>query len=588
MKKKLWILSLVLLIFLTYFVVAEETTVDERGYDCLETMVAENCQSLSAEERIFSLLAIDRCKTEVLEDQASEGCWPDTGCSVKMTAQAILALYSVGADTTDAEEWLLSKETTPASMEWLLQIESTKETSCDITYLGDTHIITLDEDKKIDGSPGSCFDIHKDYWLKVDDACYNEEFTISCDETFLTNLLYYKISEPNLTYVSKLTTSASAEGSTTAKVNSYCFIEGGACNYEGTLWAAQVLKLKGYDISGYLPYLVTMADEYSEFLPESFLYSLTGSFKEELLLKQQESKWWYESGDKIYDTAVALYALQQDTSTEKTGAKAWLEEIQGDDGCWQSNIRNTAFILFSAWPKKIISGEEQKPDCEEAGYYCLTSSACTGADGTALTTYGGCFGTNVCCDSESLLSSCLVQGGEICASGELCNGETIEAADTSKCCVDGECEVVVGEEESECEVYGGTCKSLCSSSEESRAYDCPSYDECCFSKSKKGYAWIIILGALIVLTALGIVFRKKLRKLWLKLKSKFKKGKSPPRRPPTGPRRFPPGPSSSIPRRGVPRRMLPPNQRQSVKYSAPQKQKGELDEVLKKLKDMGK
>ena len=589
MRKRWLVLSLVFLMFFAYFVAAAETTVSEKGYECLETRVAGECSSLSVEERIFSLLAIDRCKTEVMEDSRNNECWPESECKIKTTAQAILALSSVGTSTVDAENWLLSQAVSPPDVDWFLQIESTNPTSCDISYLGKSpYTISIDEDRKISGNPGTCLSVYNNkYWLKISPACYNEEFEISCDETFLTSLLYKK-KNSEVIYVLKETSSASPGASTKEKVNSFCFKQGGLCNYEGTLWAADVLKLKGYDTSLYLPYLITMADENSEFIPESFLYSLTGSFKDELLLKQKEGKWWYESGDRLYDTAVALFSLQQEELSEKTGAKEWIEEIQEEDGCWQNNIRNTAFILFSVWPKKVLSIEDQKPDCETEGYYCVTSNSCQESGGEALDLYGGCFGTNVCCSAESLLESCLLQEGEICGSGEICSEDTVNAADTNKCCVEGTCIEVEEEEESECAIFGGQCKSFCSSDEESNVYDCPSFDVCCFSKSKTQFTWVIILGILIALTVIGIIFRKKLRKFWLKVKPKFKgKGKAAPRGP-TKPGRFPPGPSSAIRQRTTPRRMLPPSQRQVRRPAPRQKPTGELDNVLKKLKEMGK
>ncbi len=587
MKKKVLIVCLMFLILSAYFVTAE--TVSEKGYACLETKVAGECSSLTLEERIFSLLAIDRCKSEVVEDGKDDECWPDSGCEIKTTAQAILALNSVGASTTKAENWLLSQAQSPSDVDWLLQIESTSSTSCDISYLGKSYPISINEDREISGNPGTCLRVYHKYWLEIYPVCYPEEFEISCDApNFFTNLLYTR-KNSDVIYVLKSVESASAGGRTKEKVNSFCFKQGGLCNYEGSLWAARALKFKGHDTSSYLPYLITMADENSEFLPESFLYSLTGNFREELLLKQKESKWWSESADKFYDTAVALYSLQQEEPQEKTSAKDYLEEVQGEDGCWQNNVRNTAFILFSAWPKKIILPDESKPDCEDEENYCMRSAACQESGGDVLTNYGGC-GINVCCSVESLLESCLLQEGEICSSSELCSGEKVVSADSEKCCVSGTCVEIEDDDEdedtSECETYGGECKSFCSSNEESSTYDCPSFDVCCFDKSKKGYTWIIILGILISLTVIGIIFRKKLRKFWLKIKSKFGKFKPGLKR---GPRpRFPPGPSASIAQRRTPRKILPPSQRPVRRYTPRQKPKGELDRVLKKLKEMGK
>ena len=66
MKNKVLVIFLIFLIFSAYFVAAVESTVSEKGYDCLETKVAGKCSSLSSEERIFSLLAIDRDRKSVV------------------------------------------------------------------------------------------------------------------------------------------------------------------------------------------------------------------------------------------------------------------------------------------------------------------------------------------------------------------------------------------------------------------------------------------------------------------------------------------------------------------------------------------
>jgi len=578
-------IGVILFIFLLMIslVVAQDATVSEKGYACLEDKVTGKCSSLSSEEKIFSLLTIDRCKTEVLNDATDEECWPDSGCKVKTTAQAILALNSVGVNTDESENWLLGQKINPPDVDWLLQIDPTNPSDCSIIYQGDSHEISISEDKKINRDAGSCLKRYEDdYWLKVSPSCYEEEFTISCDETFSTSLLYKK-KDSGIFYISKTLNSASAEGTTIEKINSFCFKQGTACNYEATLWAALILKFRGHNISPYLPYLITMAEENQEFVPESFLYSLTNNFKDELLLKQKENEYWSESGDKFYDTAVALYSLQSEELEQKTNAKTWLEEVQGTDGCWQGNIQNTAFILFSVWPKKTFFVDESDLDCEEEGNYCMSSSACNKAGGKELD-YSGCF-ANVCCDTQRLLESCSIQDGEKCASDEICLGGTFtDAADSERCCVKGEC-VVQDDDVSECEARGGECKTTCSNNEETTSDDCPSFDLCCIKETKEtNYVLILVLGILILLLAIGIIFRDKLRKFWFKIKSKFKRGKSGPSS--RGPPRFPPGPSSAIGQRPTQRRVFPPTQRPARRPA--HRPKGELDNVLKKLKEMGK
>ncbi len=583
MRKKVLMVFLMFLIFCTSFIVAVEDTteesVSEKGYACLENEVEGNCDSLSSEEKIFSLLTIDRCKTEVINDKNSEACWPKDACKLKTTAQAILALNSVGTNTDDAENWLLAQQISPPDVDWLLQIDPVNAASCTITDSYGPHEILIDEAKEINRDAGTCLRKYNDYWLKVSPSCYNEEFEISCDKTFSTSLMYKKI-DSGVLYISKNLQTASTDAHLTEKINSFCFKQGAGCNYEGSLWATMVLKLMGQDVSANLPYLITMTEENPEVIPESFLYSLTNNFKEELLAKQKENQYWYESGDKFYDTAVALYPLHDDVSQQKTNAIAWLEEIQGSDGCW-SSIKNTAFILFSVWPKKSLIVNDSDTDCKDNGNYCMSKAACGEAGGNELVDSSGCF-NNICCDRDELLESCAILGGEKCDSDEICPEGFTDSADSGRCCVSRECTEEAEDENLECEISGGECKTTCSSNEKINGIDCDGFDVCCVEKSGN-YTWLLILGILIILTTIGIIFRDKLRGFWFKIKSKFKKG-GPSR--PTGPPGFPPGPSSAVPQgRSTPRRIFPPNQR-PVRKSAPVHK--DLDNVLKKLKEMGK
>ena len=610
MKKRVFLFSVLIISLMLMFpiIIADINISDadddqskiDKAYTCLEGKVKDKCSSLSLEEQIFSLLAIGECKDEVLADSKDDECWPKSNCNIKTTAQAILSLDRVNTNTDEAETWLLSQNKTPEDLVWYLQIESPEETNCTITYSGSSYTTIIEANKKISSNAGSCLSLAQDgYWLKISSGCYDNEFEISCDKQFLTTLLFKK-KDSSTIHVSEKATSASAGGTTTEKINSFCFEQGGSCNYEGTLWAALVLNFKGHKISSYLPYLVTMKDEIenTKYLPESFLYFLTGytDFRNSLLLKQQSSKWWKESDDKFYDTALALFPFQYEEPQEKADSINWLLDVQDKEGCWEGNIRNTAFILYSIWPKDLHTGDyDEGVDCEDAGYYCMSSINCQEVNGNVLNY--DCSGVFVCCDEEKVLDICIDQGGEICNSAQNCaGGTTVDSSDLDygeTCCVGGVCEEP--SQVSECESYGGTCRSYgCDDSEEETSYTCDSGEACCIEKTssaKKSYLWIWILLLLIVLAVFGIIFKDRLRPIWFKIKSKFKKFKS--RGLGGGRPKFPPA-SSGIPmRRPMQRKILPPTPRQPITRPAQgrkpkSKSQGELSDVLKKLKDMGK
>lgn len=584
--------SIVFLISLVSFASADTNTtssdVSTRAYICLNNLISGKCSSLSTEEKIFSLLAVESCKSELLSDSLSNQCWPSSGCKIKTTAQAILALNHVNSPTSSAEDWLLSQTMNFPDIDWILQVESANETSCTASYSGGSYGFTLNEDRTINGNAGNCLTVYNNYWLKISPSCYNEDFQISCSNSFLTSLLYKQKTSPTI-YVSEKTNSASGEGTTTERVSSSCFKEGSSCSYEGTLWAALVLKYKGHDVSAYIPYLVTMADTNQKYVPYSFLYILTNEFRTDLLAQQAEGKWWSLSGDKFYDTAVALLPFSNEEPTEKSNSISWLQEVQGSDGCWQDNIRNTAFLLASIWPKAPSVQNTTLQDCENSGYYCLSSASCSDLGGSTLTNYGGCFGTNVCCDKAQQVQSCSQQNGELCSSGETClGGSTVSSSDTTSsktCCIEGSCGTPQTQS-SECEISGGICKTSCSSGEDTVSYACSSSSfTCCVQKpaSSINIVVIIILVILIILVVIGIIFRKKLRLFF----SKLFRGKGKPRSMPPGGPRFPPYPSSRVYPGAVQRRIIPQRPAAPARRPLPQK-KSEFDEVLNKLKEIGK
>ncbi len=588
------------------------------AYSCLEnkSKIGSTCSSFSTEEKIFALWADDLCQAQVTNassnPSSTKQCWPNGGCNVKTTAQAVLALDNVGADTTNAQNWLTNQSKTPTDLTWYLEIEPQNATSCTVTYAGRPFNIDIGTDKKISGNPGGCLIISPNgYWLQIGPSCYNQDFQVSCTDNFITTLLYQQPSSSTI-HVSDQANSAAAGGTTSEQVSSYCLANGNTCSYEGTLWGALALKATGKDISSYIPYLITLANDNQQYLPDAFLYYLTGddTYQTSLLQDQQNSQYWSVSGDKLYDTALALYPFMSMDVTEKSNSKQWLLSTQSSNGCWNNNVRDTAFLLASIWPKTFTnsnpSGGPTFQDCQNSGYYCVTSGTCMSNAGTVYGEYSCPSSFQECCSISQQQQKCSDQGGVICSSGQFCKGANpVSAADTGgaeTCCIGGTCTVSSSTNTnsgglSDCEGNGGACRTgPCVSGEQATTtYSCtPSSETCCVASpgnttsSGGSTLWIWILLILIVLVAIGIIFRGKLRMFWLKLKGGRRSG-------PSGGPRFGPGPSSPynpIPQRPMERRILipPPQPRPQPRPRPTGKSPAqkELDDVLKKLKDMGK
>ena len=595
MKKELVVFSLLLLFSLT-FVLAQNTECASGDESCKISLAKsclndkidnKECSGLSSDEKVFSLLAVGKCLSQVKDDSKFMD-------DVKFTSQAILS----GSAGSDAKDWLFEQNKTATGLNWYLEIESTKPTKCDVDY-SNSNEVAFGEDRKIESlTGGSCLrPSQSGYWLEVSPDCYDQNFTVSCNESFLTTLLYQKQGDDTI-YVSDATHSSSAEGTTEEKVDSLCFTNDNSCNYEATLWGATALNFLGKDVKPYLSYLTALKDDNENLLPESFLYYLTGNsdFRNELLSGQVNSKWWLSLNDKFYGTGLALFALQFENPVQKTDTKDWLfDESQGSDGCWDNgNIKSTAFIVYSLNPTSQSSETSSGGiDCVAAGYSCTSQINCAG---NVLSGYS-CSGAFVCC-TQKATPTCSAQGGEICNSNQNCVGVgsfKSDASDTNPgqtCCVQGTCQEPQTSL-SECESSGGNCRvNSCLSGEDQTALSCDfSTDVCCVAKppSTTNYLWIWILLILIVLVVLAIFFREKLRPYYMRIKSKFKKkggsdeNSSGEHRPP----RYPPSSPLGFMRPPTQRRQIPPQYRRRQQGFVP-KAKEEMDDVLKKLKDMSK
>ena len=590
-KKSVVLFGFFVLIFILPFITSLNQTLNSDAVKCIEDKVKEKgCSTFGLESKIFALLSTGQCEADLLKSDSNDECFVPinaNSCELKTTSQAILALNSVSSDVKKYTAWLLAQNKTASGIDWLLQIETSEPALCNLEDLNaKKYQVSIDQDKKLSLSGANCLTLDpSEYWLKISPQCQKQEFTVSCDKAFQANLLFKKQLSSTIYVFDESVKSETAGGTDSIKAReSLCFKKGNSCDYEGSLWATLVLKKLGKDVSSYLPYLIVFEEDNEKFLPESFLYFLTAEqdFKVELLVKQIGDKYWDEAYDRYYDSALALMSISSEQIEAKDNAINWLAEVQGDDGCWDSgNVAKTGFLLYSIWPSSPGTGggnENPPEDCEESGNFCISDIECSEAGGNSLSGFS-CPGLSVCCTKDTPSQTCFELSGEICASSETCDGFLeYGASDLSpgeSCCV-GTCEESVIITQSECEENYGTCKdTACGSGEkEELSYLCNDVSQyCCMQKTEKSFWWLWVLGILIVLIALVIVFRDKLKDFYSKLTTKKTKGS------PSRPGMY-----------EVPQRRIPSSQQHHQQYPRrpiPQR-KSELDDVLKKLKEMGK
>ena len=625
-----WIL---LILILTSFVIATNHTGNqtnsnstnnalsdiEKAFVCLEDK-AKNCTSLTTQEIALTIIAtpeniFDECVLE-LNKRKSGNNWGN----IRDTALAILALRHAGINTTDSENWLLTKTRTPPDLIWYLEEDSDGETICNIGYDSNNYEITIGEDKKIIQDAGECLSrAQENFWFRINSACYEKEFSISCDKNFITALLYKNSASPTV-YVLEGTINKPSFDTAEIMVSSKCFGEG-SCEYEASAWATYALLRTGHDISEFIPYVIAMADTNKKYLPNSFIYSITQfeDYATQLFIEQELGNYWEAQNtahNRYYDTALALSAIGGSSSEQVKKAKDWLFFTQGENGCWQKSVRDTAMIL---WSLEDRPGRRLDPDCNPAVEDCGGNSITTCADGNFF-----CIPTNecdpldvrknyycsstlsprICCAVESELKTCSEYGGKICSGGEVCVGNERTSSNTNSCCT-GVCETRDNRSgtggNTECEEKGGQCYDSCLSSENKTNFDCGSGKVCCLSEDdgsgrdgdgETNLTWLLwALGIGIVLALIGIlyVYRNKLKLMLFGAKSKFRSDNErsgfrgsprgpPPRAPPImSPR---PGfPPIRRPSPGVPVRQAPP-------LSATRDK--QMSETFRKLNQMSK
>jgi len=583
--------SVLSIVFITAQTATPTPTNADLGYTCLENQLGTNCGGTeSTKQAAFNLLAIaydssrqSNCKT-ALNANKQTNCWGETGtgsCTIKSTALGILALEHIQENTDNAINWLLSKKLSNTGLIWFLEIDSDNKTECTVNGAQ----VIVEENKKLTGAaPPGLAKAYSNYWFQINDI--NKNYTISCDEDFVTALIYQK-PQSNIYHIPGESKSAYAHESITEEVVSYCFSTSSQCDYEGSLWASLALEKAGEEINPYLPYITSMSDDPAnrKFLPASFLYILTGSsdYYSDLIGLQRIEGFWDVSGNKRYDTALASLALQNYDPPELDTARGYLIQVQRDDGCWQSD---TAFILHSAWPKNPSSGGGGVTInyCEDYNYFCTGLTECP--SGSVLDNFA-CDGSFVqeCCSIQPQQRTCAEQNGVECAGqDEQCSGSIITASDTYDCC-EGSCTII--DTSNECEDAGYFCeRNECGDNqEEIETYnsDCEFNEVCCedLPPSKKGINWILIvlLVILIILVILAIIYRNQLKIWWFKRKSGLKSQRqgAPPSRPQGSPlpmTGFMPRPSIRRPQRG------PPQRRQSSTKDK------EFADTMKKLRDM--
>src|SRR3989338_1275945 len=529
--------------------------VPNKGYQCLESKIDAQSK-LSFEQAIFAGLAVGKGKNDKIlntvkeNKKSNEACWPAGGCRLKESAQVALYYNRIGESTEDIVKWIESKSGTATGLKWYLEIDILEHTAgeCTVGYDDVKKQVQILNDMKIgSGAASGCFaPSTSGYWLQLSDSCVDKSYEITCNRDFLTTLLYEKRNGGTI-YVSPETHNAAQDARTTEKIEAKCFKTGSECDYEGSLWATMALSRLGKDMSSYVPYLQALEDENLKNFPSAFIYFIQPAQEQygKITEQQKPGKFWEVLGSpykKYYDTSLAILALDRSSAvrTEVEQAKNYLASSQLKDGCWNSRdtIIDTAFILFSAWPKGISGGVTpgggttsfcssiQTASCE------TDKSACQAAGGKELTIYTCLKANEFCCSVKVPAKTCADQKGALCKPDEECLAETLDSSDAGICC---SAQCAKKAEPITCPATA-ECKSACGGDEEEQeGATCSNGEVCCALKEnggEKNNTWIIILIILIAIVVILIIFRSKIQLAWYNWRGRVKS--SPVTRPGSG------------------------------------------------------
>jgi len=600
-----------MVVALSGFVKAEGIEKISKAYQCLDNLV--NTTQINLDEAIFAALAnVPGNKSWSIissEKSPSEFCWPKAGCTVKTTAQVALVYKQLGKETKNITAWLTSKNATVAGFTWYLQttIDNNEVSQCSVNYDGADHIFNVKDDMKLEGNVGQCLTIDvSEYRFGISNNCFDKVFSVKCDKGFKINLLYEKSTGGTL-YVSSRTESGSANSWKSSEINAKCFKEGSACNYESSLWATTALYSTGKDYESFVPYLRVLLDDNQKLFPSSFLNYLQGGSQYYSKIidarnnRPQGRAYWDLSGNKFYDTALAMLSLGSCQATaddlcmnaDLKDAANYLLDGQTDKGCWNNNnLKDTAFLLYAGWTRNIqspstpggstggggivpiilenatcvnIGGACSSTNCSSSTEISVNASCSNASDVCCLqksssynpTTPSGCESAGYYCVSTRI--SCLENSGTILDEKECATFDkvccTIEVPEPKICTEQGGT-ICQGSEDCEGSIVssstGSCCVGTCKTTEQ---FECTADAECapnqkcennkCVSSgttpppttASGSSKWIYILIILIILVAAAIVFRNKI-KIWLFNRKKSKESKGPLGRMP----RWPGGP----------------------------------------------
>ncbi len=413
------------------------------------------------------------------QEDDTNHCWPKGSCKVKDTAFAIWALNEFGENTDAGEEWLKKILIPALRNNWYLEIVTTNNGTCKISYPGDNG--REEENIQVDaGTFPQCnvaatntfFDLNQ--CLRKRDLVATRssiDFDINCADLGASSIISIIYNTQNsYSLVQQATTDRYQ-----AVINNGCFSDNPTdrtCSKDASLFTnwilLQVAASANVDI-----WLKTVYDSLKPLDNALFVLAAKESKQTYItnLIKAQRNDGSFNND--VYETTIAILALKKAGSTQELNAAIeWLKTKQQSDGSW-GGLQNTALALYAAFtnvpvtlpPHGSGAGPRLEPACGDD--ICNGDETFETCPQDCETSSSTCNENNICDvnageDSDNCTADCFC-GDQVCDDYERSTG-----ACSSDCSSDSQAETCgndITEGTEECDgVDDSACPGLCTSS----------------------------------------------------------------------------------------------------------------------------
>jgi len=522
-KRGILLILLISILLLAINVLAQEQSIAGKGFQWLNSKAVDGSWNSNVLDTSIAVIALQEAGLSLnaeeganwlLEQQDALGCFPKGDCKVKETAFAAYALDITKKDSSKAVDWLLNTAQTPTPTvgKWWLQIATTADGSCSLTYqeANVTFIenITIQNNRITNCNNNPWFDLRSCITNNPLASNPSLSFNVDCNSLLGSPIIsliynkgasYYIIQEDH-------------KSSALIDVDSGCWgiTKRANCDYETSLYATYALNKIGV-----LPgSIIWLRDNYqsSISLHNSILALTTGkqNYIDALVQSQETDGSWNKN---VYQTSFSTLALKESQQSEQLAkAIGFLKSQQREDGSWNNDVVDTSLALLAGFT-------EERGSCGDD--LCDKGEELTCPQDCKVIAGGGqleiCF-NSVDDDGDAYIDcddpDC--EGDISCEEVEICDDEIDNDFNGLIDCDDSDCIRSLACEKIE------ICNDGLDNDEDGLAdcddLDCEFEESCQVQKEKASLLWLWIL--LILLAVGGISFYLYKKKPWNNL---FKK-----------------------------------------------------------------